>query len=233
MSLLLALDPQGGLPVVLHWGPPLDPATDGAEVAAAVAPPVPHAGPDQPSAWRLLPLPADGWPLRPGLAGARADGADWSPRLQVTSVEVDGERTARVTAADEQAGLRLEVDLELTASGVLQVRQRVTNEATAPYQLGGLWPALPIPARAAELLDLSGRWCRERAPQRHPLAMGAWVREGRRGRTGHDAPLVLAAGTPGFGFRTGEVWGLHVGWSGDTTVWAERNPAGRGPARRW
>ena len=113
VSLLLAPDPQGGLPVVLHWGPPLDPATDGAEVAAAVAPPVPHAGPDQPYAWRLLPLPADGWPVRPGLVGARADGADWSPRLQVTSVEVDGQRTARVTAADQQAGLRLEVDLEL------------------------------------------------------------------------------------------------------------------------
>ena len=102
----------------------------------------------------------------------------------------------------------------------------MTNEATAPYQLGGLWPALPIPARAAELLDLSGRWCRERAPQRHPLAMGAWVREGRRGRTGHDAPLVLTAGTPGFSFRAGEVWGMHVGWSGDTSVWAERNPTG-------
>ncbi len=86
--------------------------------------------------------------------------------------------------------------------------------------------SLPLPARAVELLDLTGRWCRERIPQRHPLPHGAWVREGRHGRTGHDATLVLAAGTPGFGFRSGEVWGLHLGWSGDAVHWAERNPDG-------
>ena len=35
----------------------------------------------------------------------------------------------------------------------------------------------------------------------------------RRGRTWFDAgPLVV--GTPGFGFRTGEVWALHIAWSG-------------------
>ena len=58
--------------------------------------------------------------------------------------------------------------------------------------------------------------------------MGAWSREGRRGRTGHDSPLVLTAGTPGFGFGVGEVWGVHLAWSGDSTVWAERNPVGVG-----
>ena len=56
--------------------------------------------------------------------------------------------------------------------------------------------------------------------------MGAWSREGRRGRTGHDSPLVLTAGTEGFGFGTGEVWGVHLAWSGDSTIWAERNPVG-------
>jgi alpha-galactosidase len=77
-----------------------------------------------------------------------------------------------------------------------------------------------------ELLDLTGRWCRERIPQRHPLPHGAWVREGRHGRTGHDATLILAAGTGGFGFRSGEVWGAHLGWSGDAVHWAERNADG-------
>jgi alpha-galactosidase len=226
VSLLLAPDPDGGLPMVLHWGPPLDPDTDGSDVAAATAPPVPPSGPERPVPWRLLPLPSDGWPLRPGLVGARAQGADWSPRFLVTSVTAEDERTARFLAADEHAGLTLEIGLELSPSGVLQLRHRVTNDADAPYLLGGLWPSLPLPARAAELLDLSGRWCRERSPQRHPLAMGTWSREGRRGRTGHDAPLVLTAGTPGFGFRAGEVWGMHVGWSGDTSLWAERNPTG-------
>jgi hypothetical protein len=34
-----------------------------------------------------------------------------------------------------------------------------------------------------------------------PLAHGACVREGRHGRTGHDATLVLAVGALGFGVR--------------------------------
>lgn len=41
--------------------------------------------------------------------------------------------------------------------------------------------------------------------QRLALGYRAWVRKGRRGRTGHDAPLLLAAGAPGFGFRSGEL----------------------------
>jgi alpha-galactosidase len=36
----------------------------------------------------------------------------------------------------------------------------------------------------------------------------------------------MVAGTPGFGFRHGEVWGAHLGWSGDHASWAERSPAG-------
>ena len=76
------------------------------------------------------------------------------------------------------------------------------------------------------MLDLTGRWCRERAPQRRDLELGTWLREMRRGRTGFDTPLMLVAGTPGFGWRSGEVWGIHLGWSGDSAYWAERLPDG-------
>jgi len=62
------------------------------------------------------------------------------------------------------------------------------------------------------------------APQRHPLPLGAFVPEARHGRTGHDAPLLLAAGVTGFGNRHDQVWALHLGWSGDSTIWAERIP---------
>jgi alpha-galactosidase len=56
--------------------------------------------------------------------------------------------------------------------------------------------------------------------------MGAWVRESRRGRTGHDATLGLLAGTPGFGFGHGEIWAVHVAWSGNHVTWAESLPDG-------
>jgi alpha-galactosidase len=53
------------------------------------------------------------------------------------------------------------------------------------------------------------------------------VRENRRGRTGHDS-FLLAIGTPGFTERQGEVWAVHVGWSGNHEHSAERLPDSTG-----
>jgi alpha-galactosidase len=227
----LVLDTEGGagepLPVVLHWGADLGDALDGEALAEALVPPVAQSAVDRPVRRRLLPMPADGWRLRPGLSGARPDGGGWSPRFLVRSLEVAEDQTAAVVkAADNEAGLALVTRLRLHPSGVLETGHTLRNLGEGPYLVGQLAASLPLPARAVEVLDLTGRWCRERIPQRHPLPHGAWVREGRHGRTGHDATLVLAVGTRGFGFRAGEVWGMHLGWSGDAVHWAERNPDG-------
>ena len=212
--------------MVLHWGPDLGDAP-GDALAEALVPAAAHSAIDRPVRRRLLPMPADGWRLRPGLAGARPDGSGWSPRFLVRSVEVTGDGTcAEVAATDPDAGLDLVTRLRLHPSGVLEAGHTLRNLGDGPYLVSQLAVSLPLPARAVELLDLTGRWCRERIPQRHPLPHGAWVREGRHGRTGHDATLVLAAGSPGFGFRSGEVWGVHLGWSGDAVHWAERNADG-------
>ena len=227
----LVLDARGGagapLPVVLHWGPDLGDLADGNALAEALVPAAAHSAVDRPVRRRLLPMPADGWRLRPGLAGARPDGGGWSPRFLVRSVELDADRAGAVVEADDpEAELALVTRLRLHPSGVLEVGHTLRNLGQGPYLVGQLAASLPLPARAVEVLDLTGRWCRERIPQRHQLPHGAWAREGRHGRTGHDATLVLAVGTPGFGFRSGEVWGLHLAWSGDSDHWAERNPDG-------
>jgi alpha-galactosidase len=227
----LVLDAAGGpgapLPILLHWGPELGAGLDGDALAAALVPAAAHSAVDRPVPRRLLPMPADGWRLRPGLSGARPDGGGWSPRFLVRSLEVAGDGTSAVVeAADEDAGLGLATRLRLHPSGVLETTHTLRNLGDTPYLVSQLAATLPLPARAVELLDLTGRWCRERIPQRHPLPHGAWVREGRHGRPGHDATLVLAAGTAGFGFRAGEVWGLHLAWSGDAVHWAERNADG-------
>jgi alpha-galactosidase len=88
--------------------------------------------------------------------------------------------------------------------------------------------SLPIPGAASEVLDFTGRWIRERSPQRRPLEVGAIVRDSRRGRTGHDATTLMCAGTPGFGFRHGQVWAVHTAWSGNHSTYAEREPSGLG-----
>ncbi|HEV2922300.1 MAG TPA: glycoside hydrolase family 36 N-terminal domain-containing protein, partial [Actinomycetota bacterium] len=219
--------PGGPLPVMLHWGPDLGGELDGDALAGALVPAAAHSAVDRPVSRRLLPMPADGWRLRPGLAGARPDGGGWSPRFLVRAVELADDRAgAVVSSEDPEAELELVTRLRLHPSGVLEATHTLRNEGEAPYLVSQLAVTLPLPARAVEVLDLTGRWCRERIPPRHPLPHGAWSREGRHGRTGHDATLVLTVGTPGFGFRGGEVWGLHLAWSGDAVHWAERNPDG-------
>ena len=85
-----------------------------------------------------------------------------------------------------------------------------------------------MPREATELLDFTGRWIRERTPQRGPFNTGVHLRESRRGKPGHDSAFLIAAGTAGFGFRSGEVWLTHVGWSGNSRHLAERANDGTG-----
>ena len=99
-------------------------------------------------------------------------------------------------------------------SGLLRIAAEVENRSQEDgFDLGGLVLALPVPAVADELFDLTGRHARERVPQRGPFRVGTWLRESRKGKPGLDASYLLAAGTAGFGFTTGEVWAVHVGWS--------------------
>ncbi len=212
-------------PVLVHWGARLPDDLEPAALGPAVDPPRPHGAPDTPLLRPLLPLGSDGWRLGPVLRGARDDGRGWSPRLDVVA-HVSDAATFTATFADADAGLRVEITLALSPEGVLAVDQRLTNTGTQPFAVDEFGAFLPLPARATQVLDLTGRWCRERDPQRIDLGMGAWVREGRRGRTGHDSPLVSVAGVPGFTFETGEVWGIHLGWSGDSVYRVERSPDG-------
>src|SRR3954449_5454538 len=222
------------LPRVLHWGAdpgPLEPEALERLVPDPL-PGQPRSAFGEPVPFPLVPTEVDGWSGRPGLAGHR-DGRDPFPRLAVVAdpavaTEADGAQVLTAHAADPDAGLDLALELRLEASGLLRVRQTLTNTGAGVYTLDALLGLLPGPERAGELLDLTGRWCRERSPQRRPFAHGTLARESRRGRTGHDATLLLVSGTPGFGFRSGEVWAVHTGWSGDHVHLAERLPEGAG-----
>ena len=219
----LLLDVRGpGLPEILHWGTDLG-DVDAAALARARVPAVARSALDVPVPLSLSPERSVGHRGRPGISGSRA-GQDFSPSFKVTGVEQTDQRVV-VVAHAPAAALTLLVELELAPGGLLLLRHTLRNDGPTPYAVHELACVLPVPARAVELLDLTGRWLRERQPQRHPFVDGTFLREGRRGRTGHDATLELAAGTPGFANRSGEVWAVHLAWSGDTSTWAERGPA--------
>jgi len=227
----------GQLPSILHWGADLGELTSADVEAIAlggVQPIAPNLA-DEPVRLAIVPEHHTGWVGRPGLSGSRS-GRDWSPRFATTSLTVDGEEVVsapsvtlislgqallEAVAVDDTAELELRLRMELTAGGVLRCQAQLTNLG-ATYQLDDLVLAYPVPTVASELLDLAGRWGKERVPQRRDFAVGTHLREGRKGRTGADAATLLHAGTPGFSFSGGEVWGVHVGWSGNHTHYAER-----------
>jgi len=222
-----------GDPVLLHWGAfPGDPSdTDLAGLVEGHRPGMPHSALDVPRQRGLLGETTAGFtglPALEGLRPGRTTGA-WAPRIADWSWAVDDsgpDATVHLSGTDAEAGWAVELVLELGREGLLRLRTSVTNTAEEPLVLAAVRSALPVPARATELLDLTGRWCRERTPQRRPWLAGTHLREGRHGRTGHDATLLLAAGVPGFGFGHGEVWATHVAWSGDHQSYAERTPEG-------
>lgn len=234
---------HGRLPEIVHWGADpgvLDEADSAALALAGVRPVVPNQV-DEPVRLAVLPEHHTGWAGRPGLSGSRG-GRDWSPLFTTTALRVDGAPVeasgaepvlitlgageVAVVAADIGAGLQLVIEVELAPSGLLRTRAQLTNTGPDAYQLDDLVLAYPVPSVATELLDLAGRWGGERVPQRRPFTVGTHLREGRRGRTGADAATVLHAGTPGIGFSDGEVWGVHTGWSGNHTHYAERLSSG-------
>jgi alpha-galactosidase len=183
----------------------------------------------------LLPEHGEGWFGRPGLSGHRlgqgaaepAAGRDWSPLFRPARSE-HGAHWARIEAADAAAGLELVTEIEALPGGAVRARHTLTNSGRQPYVVDSLEVVFPLPGRVGEVLDFTGRQNAERIPQRHRIGDGLWLREGRRGHTGHDSATMVVAGVPGFAFGRGEAYGLHVAWSGNTVHRVERVPSGLG-----
>ncbi|AXK44341.1 alpha-galactosidase [Brachybacterium saurashtrense] len=231
---------DGRIPAVAHWGAdlgPLGPAGIDALCEAGIDA-VPQNAVDVPVRIGLLPQVSDGWIGRPGLSGARPDGSGWTSRLVTEGIVLDGApltashaetgaAAVRLDLADPAQGLAVALTLELLPTGLLRLRATLTNTGGSPYALDELTLALPVPDEAEELLDFAGRWTKERTPQRRDFTVGTHLRENRRGRTGADAAHVLHAGRAGFGFRAGEVWGVHTAFSGNHRHLAEQTSTGR------
>ncbi|MFG6446157.1 alpha-galactosidase [Microbacterium sp. P07] len=209
------------MPCLLHWGSDLGDLSQDELVSLADAL-VPAVGPssiDTPLRLSLLPALADGWSGRPAL-GLPRSGA----RAHLLSVRRDG---SRLEISSRAGDATITSSLVLTPEGVLLVRHELRNDGSSVLPLTSAGVVLPLPDRTVEVLDFTGRWARERWPQRLRPGHGTWLRESRHGRGGHDDAFLFAAGTPDFGFRSGEVWATHVAWSGDTASWFERTALGR------
>ena len=103
----------------------------------------------------------------------------------------------------------------------------LTNDGIDVYELHRCTLTLPIATEADECLRYVGRWAHEFQTVRLPWQHGSLLIENRRGRTSHDNHPTVVVGAAGFGEASGEVLGLHLGWSGNAEVRLDRLVDGR------
>ena len=220
----VVVDVSGGVPIIVYWGAQLD-GLDPAAFRLAHDRPLTNGGADVIAPVSVVPEHASGFGGRPGLVGHRQRGTAWAPRFEPVGHRLDDDGL-RVVARDPNADLTLTVTFSLTHALVVQAA--VTNDSSdRRYLLDGLTITLPIAQRADELLMFGGRWAREFEARRVAWGDGAHLVENRLGRTSHEHPPLVYAGTTGFGEWSGEVWGAHLAWSANHTLLAERLSDGR------
>lgn len=202
---------DGGMPEIVYWGAPIG---DGAIDPGLFTRPIVGGGLDVNAPAAVVAEPSRGWFGRPGIEGSRPGGRDFAPRFEIVEACSDTTRLS-TTLADRQARLELAIDMALGASGVLTCGATLRNVGDDDYQVGAVRVTLPMPNRAQELLALGGRHLFEFAEQRVPWVRSCTTIENRHGKTSHERLGMVVAGTPGFGEHHGEVWGCHIGWSGN------------------
>ncbi|HEX4400187.1 MAG TPA: alpha-galactosidase [Galbitalea sp.] len=232
MSILLDARSEANLPVIAHWGADLgelaEPELTALIEARRPVNSLPMSNTVSPG---VIALHAAGGFEYPGVLGQRA-GRDWSPVFlpkDFRHLHSGGTDILELRSADARAGLGLLTVIEVTATGLVRTQSTVQNlDSKTNFSLDSMTAGLPVPDSAVDMIDFTGRAGLERVPIRQPFAPGLRVRENRQGRGGHDASYLTIVGNQGFGFQHGEVWSVHVAWSGNQRSFTERLLTGAG-----
>jgi alpha-galactosidase len=211
----LLLHSSGGMPSLVHWGAALG-ETDG-RIVDAVERPVPGGGLDVDPPLGLLAETSVGWFGKPGIEGHRPGGRDFAPQFALRSVDASRFK-ADFDLVDVAAELSAHIVVMLHPSGVATFEASIINEGQTEYSLDAFRLSMPVPAQAQELLTIGGRWTNEFGQTRTPWVGNSLTIDNRRGKTSHERLGAVFAGTPGFGEHRGEVWGCHIGWSGNYEI---------------
>jgi alpha-galactosidase len=222
-SLIIGL--HKGTPDILHWGADLGSGVSEEEITGLFANAIAHNDSDIVRPFGIWRENARGHLGRPTLQAHRA-GTDFSPLFAHVSQESDGSR-AILVSEDAFARITVTAMIEAVANGLFRFTYRVRNDGDTPLTINDFDVWLQLPDRAVESMDFTGRWAKERQPQRRDIQFGTWMREGREGRPGFDHSIVQLALTRDATFQNGEVWALGVEFSGNPRYGVEMQPTGK------
>jgi alpha-galactosidase len=205
-----------GEPVsLLYWGAALGENCDSGELEKLAMRQGMHGVADVSLPLSLAMEPGLGHPMLQGFAAHR-EGRDWGSPFEVCKVEAT-RNGAIIKCRDERTRLGLEYDIRLDpVTGVLRLGSVLTNYGDAPLELNEMATAcLPIPTHMTDIIGFTGRWTQEFGRERLARPSGTYLRENRSGRTSHFSyPALLLAGGD-TSEQSGEVYGLHLAWSGN------------------
>ena len=171
----------------------------------------------------LLPPSGLGWFGLPALTLRRGGQACVAVFDDVTAEQAGDALT--VTARDTVTGV--ELVQRITAAAGFTLSTALRNTGTQPFDVDWLASALiPLSAHAGTLISWRGRHNAELVECVEPLPQQVWLREGRRGISGHGGPPGLFVLDDGAGHHAGLVFGLQLAWSGDSRIAVERDDEG-------
>ncbi|NQX11857.1 alpha-galactosidase [Microbacteriaceae bacterium VKM Ac-2855] len=214
------------LPTVLHWGRDLGAlaAEELPEIARMLSRQTPPGTLDGSWQLSLLPTESEFFAGRPGLQLSR-HGVPLYARWGAVRLHQDAHSAVTVTAEDAGSGLQLTSRIAIEAGGVVTVVHSIrTTPGAEPVVVEALEATLPAPKAVDHLTTFAGRWTREKVPQTSLVPRGSTLRQTRRGRGGHDSPMLFLVSIDAPRDRTGELWAVHLGWSADVSYRNDRMP---------
>ena len=221
-SLVFEVRPEK-IPLWRWWGPRV-----GAAGLAALVETRPQASfsldVDQPLA--LVPGFGSGWFGSPALRAHR-DGGSFAHRFAAAEIEEHSNEVI-IRLVDRAAGVSIHQRIILDPeTDVATLSAEVTN--IGGQDLAVDWLAagtLPLPGDCVTIHSFTGRHNAEFQPTCEPMPSHAWVRENRRGLTGHAGPPGLFVAGPGATRDAGRVHSAQLAWSGNHRIEVARDDDG-------
>ncbi len=206
---------RGATPSLLYWGAKLGDDVSGDEVEQLALRQGMHGVADVSLPLSLAMEAGLGHPMVQGLSAHR-EGKDWGSLFRVAKVETLP-HGAKIICRDEQTRLGLEYRVDLDPeTGVLRIASTLTNYGAAPLDLNEMATAcLELPQNMTDIIGFTGRWTQEFGLERIARTSGSYVRENRSGRTSHFSYPALLLATADTNESAGEVYGMHLAWSGN------------------
>ncbi len=223
----LLLDCTGVAPAALYWGAKLPDSADPQVMALLASRQAAPCSPATEAPITLSPLIGQGFPGHPGLQLHR-NGAGWSTYTAITQIDRKS-ASVEVTSVDEANKILIRHRISLDPQeDVLVCTTHIVNQGEDDLSVD--WcaaPTLPLPSAVTHWTSFEGRWAGEFQTRTIPRESGELVRENRRGRTSHDKYPALLAEVAPCGELAGEVYGMHLAWSGNHRLVAETLSDGR------